>query len=43
MPKPVTAIVVNWNAGENLAQCIAALINQEGIDLDVIVVDKRIV
>ena len=40
MPECVTAIVVNWNAGENLAQCIAALINQEGIDLDVIVVDN---
>ena len=40
MPECVTAIVVNWNAGKNLAQCIAALIDQRGIDLDVVVVDN---
>jgi GT2 family glycosyltransferase len=40
MPERVTAIVVNWNAGENLAQCIAALFNQKKIDLDVVVVDN---
>lgn len=40
MSERVTAIVVNWNAGENLAQCIAALINQRGIDFDVVVVDN---
>lgn len=40
MPERVTAIVVNWNAGENLAQCIAALFSQREIDLDVVVVDN---
>ena len=40
MPERVTAIVVNWNAGKHLAQCVAALINQRGIDLNVIVVDN---
>ena len=40
MPERVTAIVVNWNAGKHLAQCVTALINQRGIDLDVVVVDN---
>ena len=40
MPNSITAIIVNWNAGENLAQCVTALINQHGIDLNVIVVDN---
>ncbi len=40
MSECVTAIVVNWNAGENLAQCIAALLDQRGTDLDVVVVDN---
>ncbi len=40
MPERATAIVVNWNAGERLAICVAALIDQQGVDLDVVVVDN---
>ncbi len=40
MPERATAIVVNWNAGAHLSRCVAALIDQRGIDLDIVVVDN---
>jgi N-acetylglucosaminyl-diphospho-decaprenol L-rhamnosyltransferase len=37
----VAAIVVNWNSGERLAQCVASLKAQSGdVKLDVVVVDN---
>lgn len=36
----VTAIVVNWNAGENLIRCVEALIAQKKVTLNVVVVDN---
>lgn len=40
MPKRATAIVVNWNAGPRLSQCVAALLDQRGVELDILVVDN---
>ena len=40
MSKCVTAIVVNWNAGENLVRCLEALISQEKVRINVVVVDN---
>ncbi len=37
----VTAVVVNWNAGDHLGHCLEALVAQsEDVDLDVVVVDN---
>lgn len=40
MPKRATAIVVNWNAGARLSQCVAALLDQRGVELDILIVDN---
>lgn len=36
----VTAVVVNWNGGEQLARCLDALLAQDHPDLEVVVVDN---
>lgn len=36
----VNAIVVNWNAGEHLVSCVRSLLEQTGVDIDVVVVDN---
>ena len=37
----VTAVVVNWNAGEHLVRCVQSLLAQaDGVDLDIVVVDN---
>lgn len=41
MKPAITAVVVNWNAGEDLFRCVASLIEvQERFRLDVVVVDN---
>ncbi len=41
MKPAVTAVVVNWNAGEDLFRCVASLLEvQERLPLDVVVVDN---
>ena len=40
MPNRATAIVVNWNAGARLSQCVAALRDQRGVELDILIVDN---
>ena len=41
MKPAVTAVVVNWNAGEDLFRCVASLIEvKERLRLDVVVVDN---
>ncbi len=38
---PITAVVVNWNAGEHLVRCVEALLAlRGGLDLEVVVVDN---
>ena len=39
-PPTVSAIVVNWNSGDLLARCLAALRDHAGPDVEVIVVDN---
>lgn len=36
----VSAIVVNWNAGAHLISCVRSLLDQTGVDVDVVVVDN---
>ena len=36
----VSAIVVNWNAGDHLVPCVRSLLDQTGVDVDVVVVDN---
>jgi len=36
----VSAVVVNWNGGTELIECIKALLSQEGVELEVVVVDN---
>lgn len=36
----VCAIVVNWNAGEHLIKCVQTLLDQVGVDVEVVVVDN---
>jgi len=40
MSERVTAVVVNWNAGAHLARCVEGLLAQQGVALDVVVVDN---
>ena len=41
MKPAVTAVVVNWNAGEDLLRCVASLLEvRERLPLDVVVVDN---
>ena len=36
----VRAVVVNWNAGDHLIRCVRSLLDQTGVDVDVVVVDN---
>jgi GT2 family glycosyltransferase len=36
----VSAVVVNWNAGEHLIRCVRSLLDQQKVDVDVVVVDN---
>ncbi len=36
----ILAVVVIWNAGDLLEKCLEALLAQEGVDLEVVVVDN---
>jgi N-acetylglucosaminyl-diphospho-decaprenol L-rhamnosyltransferase len=40
MSERVTAVVVNWNAGAHLARCVEGLLAQQGVALNVVVVDN---
>ena len=40
MSERVTAIVVNWNAGDHLVRCIEGLRSQKDVVVDVVVVDN---
>lgn len=36
----ISAVIVNWNGGEALARCVASLVEQKGIDLEVVIIDN---